>query len=164
MNWMIWSGTKSFQEIIWIVCLRTERKEYTSAGNKNYIFYRSREKGLLLVFIEDNKLIFCSEIRHILKETGVWEYNQSEWSLFIDSSKIRLKCVLLNNGNYYDSILIGRSTKMKKEYQIIHLVLGEINYQKHRRMICVDLTMVNFFLGRQRQSGHINNRVFFLFS
>jgi hypothetical protein len=38
---------------------------------------------------------------------------------------------------------------MKEGYKALSLVLEKINYQEHQWVICVDLKMVNFFLGQQ---------------
>ena len=87
---------------------------------------------MLLFFTKENKLVFFNDIGNLLKETGLSEYNPSEWHLFIDSSKLSLKCVLLNNVNKYISIPIGHSTTMKEEYKATSLVLQKINYQEHQ--------------------------------
>jgi hypothetical protein len=42
---------------------------------------------------------------------------------------------------------------LKEEYKAICLVLENINYQEHQWVICVDLKMVNFLLGKK--SGYI---------
>jgi hypothetical protein len=88
-------------------------------------FYRRREKDFLPHSTEDNNLVFCNDIGNLLKKTGLSEYNPSEWRLFINSSKHSLKCVLLNNGNKYGFIPIGRSTRMKEEFKAISVVLGK---------------------------------------
>jgi hypothetical protein len=67
-----------------------------------------------------------------------------------------------NYGNKYGSIPIGHSTTMKEEYKAISLVLEKINYQKHQWVICVDLKMVNFFLGQQ--SGYTKYTCFLCLS
>jgi len=131
-----------------LLASRLKEKNVLQPGTK-ITFYRRREKDLLPFFTKENKLVFCNDIGNLLKKTGLSEYNPSEWRLFIDSLKRRLKCVLLNNGNKYGSIPIGHSTRMKEEYKAISLVLEKINYQEHQWVICVDLNMVNFLLGQQ---------------
>jgi hypothetical protein len=124
------------------------KKNVLQPGTK-ITFYRRREKNFLPFFTKENNLVFCNDIRNLLKKTGLSECNPSEWRLFIDSSKRSLKCVLLNNSNKYGSIPIGHSTTMKEVYKAFSLVLEKINYQKHQWVICVDLKMVNFLLGQQ---------------
>jgi hypothetical protein len=99
---------------------RLNEKNVLHPGTK-IAFYRRREKDFLPFFTKDN-LVFCNDIRNLLKKSGLSEYNPSEWRLFIDSSKHSLKCVLLNNGNKYGSSPIGYSNRMKEDYTAISLV------------------------------------------
>jgi hypothetical protein len=130
-----------------LLASRLKEKNVLQPGMK-ITFYRRREKDLLPFFTKESNLVFCNDIGN-LKKIGLSEYNPSEWHLFIDSSKRSLKCVLLNNSNKYGFIPIGHSTTMKEECKAISLVLEKINYQEHQCVICVDLKMVNFFLGQQ---------------
>ncbi len=57
---------------------------------------------------------------------GIEEYKPEEWSLFIDSSKRSLICVLLHNGNLYGSVPLAHSTTLKEKYEEIKLVLEKI--------------------------------------
>jgi hypothetical protein len=131
-----------------LLASRLKEKNVLHPGTK-IKFYRRREKDLLLFLTEVNNLVFCNDIGNLLKKIGLSEYNPSEWRLFINSSKRSLKCVLLNNGNKFDSVPIGHSTRMREEYKAISLVLEKINYQEHQWVIFVDLNMVNFLLGQQ---------------
>jgi len=131
-----------------LLASRLKEKNVLQPGTK-ITFYRRREKDLLPFFTKENNLVFCNDIGNLLKKTGLSEYNPSEWRLFIDSLKRRLKCVLLNNGNKYGSIPIGHSNMMKEEYKAVSLVLEKINYREHQWVICVDLKVVNFLLGQQ---------------
>jgi hypothetical protein len=108
----------SFKESSELLASRLKEKNVVHPGMK-ITFYRRREKDFLPYFTEDNNLVFCNDIRHLLKKTGLSEYNPSEWHLYINSSKRSFKCVLLNNGNKYGSIPIGHSTRMKEEYKAI---------------------------------------------
>jgi hypothetical protein len=105
-----------------LLASKLKEKNVLQSGMK-ITFYRRREKDLLPFFTKENNVVFCNNIGNLLKKIGLSEYNQSEWLLFIDSSKRSLKCVLLNNGKKYGSIPIGHSTTMKKEYKAISLVL-----------------------------------------
>ena len=62
---------------------------------------------------------------------GVKEYSNTDWRLFIDSSKRSLKCVLLHTGNTYGSIPMAHSIKMKEEYETVAFILKKINYAEH---------------------------------
>ena len=50
-------------------------------------------------------------------------YNSNEWQSFFDSSKHRLKCVLLHNGNFYGSVTIGYSVCFHEEHGDIKRVI-----------------------------------------
>lgn len=77
------------------------------------------------------------------------EHNPNEWRLFMDSSTLSFKTVLLHNGNERPSIPIAYSTKHKETYESVKLVLKKINYHKHKWMICGDFKMIGFLLGQQ---------------
>jgi len=66
-------------------------------------------------------------------------YRAAEWRLFIDSSKLSLKGVLLHNTNKYAPISIAHSTVLKEEYRNIEMVLTKIKYSEHEWLVCGDL-------------------------
>jgi hypothetical protein len=76
----------------------------------------------------------------------------NEWQLFIDSSKRRLKAVLLHNGNKYASLPIGHSVHLKESYENLELALTMMGYTVHN-MICGDLKVFFMLLGQQ--AGYI---------
>lgn len=55
----------------------------------------------------------------LLNVMGMTSYDSNEWRLFLDSYKSSPKCVILYNGNLYESILIGHSIHLKKKYEDI---------------------------------------------
>lgn len=71
------------------------------------------------------------------------QYEPSDWLLFIDSSKRRIKCILLDNRNENAGVPILQSTMLKKEYCNISLVLNKTKYNDHKWQIWVDLKLVN---------------------
>ena len=77
--------------------------------------------------------------------------NPLEWRLFIDSSKISLKAVLLQNGNVYPSvpIAIAHTFHMKEKYENMSLLLQTVNYSKYEWKICGDLNVIGILLGMQ---------------
>ncbi|KAJ8957397.1 hypothetical protein NQ318_004877 [Aromia moschata] len=131
-----------------VLASRLNDKNLLEQGTK-ITFYRTREKDMLPFFSQEDNLVFCHEIRGLMKEMGLSEYIPDDWRLFIDSSKRSLKCVLLHNGKKIGSIPLAHSTKLKEEYNTIALVLQKIKYHEHQWLICVDLKMVNFLLGQQ---------------
>ncbi|GBM62273.1 hypothetical protein AVEN_264136-1 [Araneus ventricosus] len=77
------------------------------------------------------------------------EYDPSESRLFIDSSKISLKAVLLHNGNSFASLPLGHSVHLEENYNDLSMILEKINYQEHRWMVCRDFKMLTMLLGQQ---------------
>ena len=124
----------------------------TRLNEKNLV-----EKGAKVSYVRSKKVHFCStfvvychNLQGLLKELGVPIYHSTEWRLLIDSSKERLKCVLLHNGNLYDAVPIGHSVCLREEYGNIRTIIELLQYNKHNWIICVDLKMVVFLLGQQR--------------
>ena len=77
------------------------------------------------------------------------EHNPADWRLFIDSSKTSLKAVLLHNGNFKPSILVGYSTLRKETYNTMKILLDLLEYPKYTWKICSDLKVVSLLLGLQ---------------
>ena len=77
------------------------------------------------------------------------EYNPDLWRLFIDSSKVSLKVVLLHNGNGYPSIPLAHAANMKESYEIMKLLLGKINYDEFKSKLRVEIKVVALLLGMQ---------------
>jgi len=61
------------------------------------------------------------------------------WRLFIDSSKLNLKAVLIHNGNTLPSIPVGHSVHSKELYEDMKILMRAINYDKFKWQICRDL-------------------------
>ena len=53
-----------------------------------------------------------------------------DWRLFIDSSKLSLKAVLLHNGNTQPSIPVGHTMHTKESYENMEILMVAINYDK----------------------------------
>jgi len=66
-------------------------------------------------------------------------HNLLDWRIFIDSSKLSLKAVLLHNGNTLPSISVGHSVHKKESYENMKILLEAINYDKFKWQICGDL-------------------------
>lgn len=70
-----------------------------------------------------------------------FHYNSKQWSLFIDYSKIRLKTLLLYNGNVLPSPRIAFSSIMKENNNTT-VLLHAIDYSHHSWNICADFKVV----------------------
>jgi len=77
------------------------------------------------------------------------EYNPDQWRLFIDSSKVSLKLVLLQNGNRFPSISLAHAANMKESYESMKLLLGKSKYGEFNWTLCGDLKVVALLLGMQ---------------
>ena len=77
------------------------------------------------------------------------DYVASEWRLFIDLNKRRLKVVLLHNGKEKALILMVYSTKSKETHHLMKDLLVCIGYEEHKWHICRDLKVASLLLGLQ---------------
>ena len=77
-------------------------------------------------------------------------HNALDWRLFVDSSKLSLKAVLLHNGNTLPSISVGLSAHDKESYKNMMILLEAINYDKFKCQICVDLKVIVLLLGLKK--------------
>lgn len=110
--------------------------------------YRNRQKELSQYFSTEENLSFCNNIDHLMLALG-YEQKPEEWRLFIDSSKLSLKAVLLHIGNIYPSVPIGYAIHMKESYENMARLLGKINYGKYKWHISADLKVVAILNGLQ---------------
>jgi hypothetical protein len=110
--------------------------------------YRSRQKNLTPFFNMDNNLVACRDIEGLMAALNL-DYDPKDWRLFIDSSKVSLKAVLLHNGNKLPSVPIGHAVHMKETYSNLKLLLETIQYERYKWQICGDLKVVAILLGMQ---------------
>jgi hypothetical protein len=73
--------------------------------------------------------VFCNDVCSIMEILG-HEYNTDQWRLFLNSSRVSLKVVLLNNGNRFLSIPLAHAATMKESYESMKLLLGKIKYDE----------------------------------
>jgi len=77
-------------------------------------------------------------------------HNPLDWRLFIDSSQLSLKAVLLHNGNTLPSIPVGHSVHNKESYENMKILMEAINYDKYKWQICGDIKVIALLLGLQQ--------------
>jgi len=70
--------------------------------------YRKRHEDLVQFFKIERGLIACTDIDGLMQTLNI-NCNPLDWRLFIDSSKLSLKAVLLHNNNNLLSIPFGHS-------------------------------------------------------
>ena len=110
--------------------------------------FRNRNKDLAFFFNIENKLCYCTNIPGLFTSLGL-PHNPSDWRLFIDSSKRRIKGVLLHNGNKYPSIPIAHSVHLKESYDNMELLLEAIKYSEYQWILCRDLKVNGLLMGMQ---------------
>ena len=72
-----------------------------------------------------------------------------EWRLFIDSSEVRLKAVLLHNGNMLPSIPVAHAFGIKESDDSMKQLQQYIKYDTYKWDICADLKVIALLLGLQ---------------
>jgi hypothetical protein len=73
---------------------RSKQKNLLAPGTTLY-GYRNREEEVKKFFIKESELVYC-DVPGLIHRLGA-AYEPDDWHLFINSSKISLKAVLLNN-------------------------------------------------------------------
>lgn len=111
--------------------------------------YRNRHERFGKYFSTKDNACFCHDINGLFNEFGE-PYDPTEWRLFIDSSKLSLKAVLLHQGNDKPSIPLVHAVNMKETYESMALLLKLINYNQHQWKICSDLKVVAMLTGLQQ--------------
>ena len=86
-----------------------------------------RNKTLARYYAIDDDICYCKDVNSLMTELG-YKHHPAEWRLFIDSSKLSLKAVLLHNGNSKPSIPFGHSTKRKETCDTMETLLKLLNY------------------------------------
>jgi len=92
--------------------------------------------------------VFFKDVCSVMEVLG-HEFNPDLWRLFIDSSKVSLKVVLLHNGNKFPCVPLANPANMKESYESMKLLLGKIKYDKFKWKLCGDLKVVALLLGMQ---------------
>ncbi|KAI6661434.1 hypothetical protein LOD99_13306 [Oopsacas minuta] len=112
-------------------------------------FFRTRQSDFSVHFEMQGPLCYCNNVDRLMELLGV-QHEQSEWRLFIDSSKYSLKAVFFHKGNVLPSIPIGHSVHMKESLENMDILLKLIRYFSYNWHICGDLKD-----SRARQSHYI---------
>jgi len=74
-------------------------------------------------------LVACTDIDG-LRQTVNINHNPLDWQLFIDSSNLSLKAVLLHNDNTLRSIPVDHSVYNKESYENTKILMETIDYDK----------------------------------
>jgi len=113
-----------------------------------YCFYLWRHEEFKDFFSQEDGVVFCNDVCSVMEVVG-HKYNPDQWRLFIDSSKMSLKVVLLHNKNSFPSVLLAYAANMKESYESIKLLFGKFKYDEFKWKLCGDLKVVALLLGMQ---------------
>ena len=111
-------------------------------------FYRGRQEKFKDFFSQEYGVVFCNDDCSVMEVVG-HEFNPDQWRLFIDSSKVSLKLVLLHNGNKFPSIPLAHAANMTESYESMKLLLGTIKYDEFKWKLRGDLKVVALLIGMQ---------------
>ncbi|UYV61959.1 hypothetical protein LAZ67_1007169 [Cordylochernes scorpioides] len=101
-------------------------------------------------FSQENDLVYCNDVVNLMEALG-HDHDTEQWRLFVDSSKISLKAVLLHNGNKFLSVPLAHASNMKETYEHMKLLLKKIEYERYGWKICSDLK--NFVKAMDRNAS-----------
>ena len=93
--------------------------------------------------------VACTDIDGLMQTLNI-NHNPLDWRLFIESSKLSLKAILLHNGNTLPSIPVGHSVHNKDSYGNMKILMENINYDKFKWQIGGDLKVIALLLGLQQ--------------
>ncbi|UYV67940.1 hypothetical protein LAZ67_5002553 [Cordylochernes scorpioides] len=111
-------------------------------------FFRNRQDEFQDFYSQENDLVYCNDVVSLMEALG-HDHDTEEWRLFIDSSNISMKAVLLHNGNKFPSVPIAHASNMKETYENMKLLLKKIEYERYGWKICSDLKVVALLRGLQ---------------
>jgi len=69
--------------------------------------------------------VFCYDVDGLMNALGI-KHGRQEWRLFIDSSKLSLKTVLLHNGKQHPSVPVQHAVHMKETYDNLKQLLNNL--------------------------------------
>jgi len=92
--------------------------------------------------------VFCYDVDGLMDALGI-KHDPQEWRIFIDSSKLSLKAVLLHNGNQHPSTPVGHAVHMKETWENLKQLLNTFEYSKYGWHICGDLKVVSLMMSLQ---------------
>ena len=90
-------------------------------------FYSGSHEEFKDFFSQEDGVVFYSDVCSVT-EVLVHEYNPDQWRLFIESSNVSLKVVLLHNGNSFTSVPLAHAANKKESYESMKLLLGKIKF------------------------------------
>jgi len=93
------------------------------------------------LFSQTDCVVLCNDVYSVMEVLDN-EFNADQLRLFIDSSKVSLKFVLLYNGNKFPSFPLAPAANKKESYESVKLILGKIKFDEFEWKLCGDLKVV----------------------
>lgn len=107
--------------------------------------FRSRHKQYDQFYKKENSILFCCDIDGLMTALEIC-HDSTDWRLFIDSSKVSLKAVLLHNGNVLPSIPVAYTVDTKETYESMQSILEIVQYNRHKWKLCGDFKDTQSFV------------------
>jgi len=104
-------------------------------------FYHGHHEEFKDFFSQEDGVFFCNDVCSTREVLG-HEYNPDQWRLFIGSSKVRLKVVLLHNGNKIPSVPLANAANMKESFESMKLLLEKIKCNEFNWKLRGDVKVV----------------------
>ena len=96
----------------------------------------------------ESTVVACKDVDGLFTALNM-SHCSDEWRLFIDSSKVNLKALLLQNGNMLPSIPVAHAFGIKESDDSMKLLLQYIKYDTYKWNICANLKVIALLLGLQ---------------
>jgi len=101
--------------------------KYLDEGLK-ITLYRYRHKNLEEFFTTEGNILACKDVDVLFQALNM-SHCSDEWRLFIDSSKVSLKAVILLNGNLLPSIPVAHAFGIKESDDSMKQLLQYTSYK-----------------------------------
>ena len=129
------------------MCQHCAPRRWVMKENVRISVYHKRPEDLVKFFKMEKGLLACTGIDGLMQTLNI-SHNPLDWWLFVDSSHLSLKVVLLHNGNILPSIPVDHS--VHESYENMKILMEAINYDKFKWQICDDLEVIALLLGLQQ--------------
>lgn len=110
-------------------------------------FYRNRQSHIAMYYSMDGDLAYCSNIQELMEELQLEHFSEQRM-LFVDSSRVNLKPLLVRNGNKFPSIPLAHAGHMKECKEPSYFAT-KIGYKEHQWNVCADLKVIAMLNGLQ---------------
>jgi len=122
-----------------LLASRMKQWKYLDEGVK-ITLHPYRKKNLEEFFTLEGTLVACKDVDGLFKTLNI-SHCSDEWRLFIDSSKVSPKAVLLDNGNVLSSIPVTNAFGIEESDDSMKQLLQYIKYETYKWNIVIALLL-----------------------